>query len=238
MKLRFFLSSSYEQLSIATTLEEHLTNEGLEPKVWRNDVHEVAQYNLESLFNQAMLSDFAVFIFAPDDEVTIRGNSFSVVRDNVLFELGLFTGILGKNRSYILQSEEKPMRLPSDLEGLTTLKYRPDSNLSETLKSIAKRIAGFATKAAKADLSQFTSNDLRLLEACKYPSMPSNQFYRAFGSAPSEWSDKLCMRFIRLIESGLIEATKIIGTTEVEATGRGKLLLETEEFMQKINGYQ
>jgi predicted nucleotide-binding protein len=192
MKLRFFLSSSKEQLSITRALEQYLISEGFEPKSWAHDVHEASKYNLESLVNQAKQSDFAIFIFAPDDTVTIRNQSFNIVRDNVLFELGLFTGMLGRNRCYILEileSEEKPMRLPSDLGGITTLKYLPDDP-QKTLESIAKSIAGFATKTAKAVLSDFSPNDLKLLQVCEAPSMPSNQAYRAFGSAPSTWDDK------------------------------------------------
>jgi hypothetical protein len=62
---------------------------------------------------------------------------------------------------------------------------------------------------------------LKLLQSCKVISMPSNQAFKAFGSRPAAWDDKLCMRFLRLLERGLIKCT---GPTEVECTRKGRLL--------------
>jgi len=123
MKPRFFLSSSSEQLSIAEALESNLADAGFEPTLWSREGHGASEYNLEALLREAWSSDFAVFVFVPDDQVVIRGEAFSVVRDNVLFELGLFIGVLGRDRCLIVRGEEQAMRLPSDLAGLTTLKY-------------------------------------------------------------------------------------------------------------------
>jgi len=55
--------------------------------------------------------------------------------------------------------------------------------------------------------------------------MPSNQAFKAFDSTPTAWDDKLCMRFLRLQERGLI---KVTGPTEIETTRKGNLLSETE----------
>jgi predicted nucleotide-binding protein len=37
--------------------------------------------------------DAAVFVFAPNDLVTIRGHQFDAVRDSVVFELGETAGL-------------------------------------------------------------------------------------------------------------------------------------------------
>ena len=42
--------------------------------------------------------DFAIFAMTLDDEVQVRGEAHVAVRDNVLFEVGLFYGALGQNR--------------------------------------------------------------------------------------------------------------------------------------------
>lgn len=224
MKIRFLLSSSSEQLSIAKALEANLEAEGFEPTLWSREAHGPSQYNLEALLGQAESSDFAIFVFAPDDQVTIRGEVHPVVRDNVLFELGLFIGALGRDRSFIVQSSEHQMRLPSDLDGLTILHYdsrRSDGNLRRALGPVTTNIADLARKTIAATASEFTDNDLKLLRSCKDPSMPSNQAFKAFGKMPSSWNDKLCMRFVLLQESGLIKRT---GDTEVETTRKGYLL--------------
>jgi hypothetical protein len=224
MKYRFFVSSSSEQKGIGEALEKNLKKAGFEPTLWCRDAHEAAKYNLEALINHTKTSDFAVFVFAPDDRATIRGQVVSVVRDNVLFEFGLFNGALGRDHCFIVHGIERPPRLPTDLDGLTTLQYyerRSDGDLSRALGPATTSIAKLAHATAGAAASQFTDNDLRLLRSCSALSMPSNQAYKAFGSAPAAWDDKLCMRFIRLQEHGLIKRT---GDTEVETTGRGNLL--------------
>jgi Predicted nucleotide-binding protein containing TIR-like domain len=224
MSIRFFLSSSSEQLPIAKALEANLAADGFEPTLWSREAHGASQYNLEALLAEARTSDFAVFVFAPDDQVSIRGEVFSVVRDNVLFELGLFIGALGRDRCFIVRSAEGPMRLPSDLDGLTPLTYdhrRSDENVRRSLGPVTTTIAELARKTAVAAASAFTNNDLKLLQACKDLSTPSNQAYKAFGSMPAAWDDALCMRFLRLLEHGLITR---IGASEVESTRKGDLL--------------
>jgi hypothetical protein len=70
--------------------------------------------------------DFAVFIFSPDDLVVMREKSHLSVRDNVLFELGMFIGHLGRQRSFFVVPEgEDQLHLPSDLSGIAPAKYDP-----------------------------------------------------------------------------------------------------------------
>ena len=168
MKLRFFLSSSSEQRDVAKALEANLAAEDFEPTLWTREAHEASQYNLEALLSETKSSDFAVFVFAPDDQATIRGAVVSVVRDNVLFELGLFIGALGRDRCFIVLPTEQSIHLPSDLAGLTTLKYalgRSDGNFRRSLGPVATSIADLARATAGAAASEFTANDLKLLRS-------------------------------------------------------------------------
>ena len=71
-------------------------------------------------------------MFSPDDIVKIRGGTFAAVRDNVIFEFGLYVGRLGREHSVIVTPKGEEPRLPSDLLGVTVLKYdgaRQDGNL-------------------------------------------------------------------------------------------------------------
>ena len=54
-------------------------------------------------------------------------------RDNVLFELGLFMGALGRNRTFIVHSRTKPPLLPTDLAGITPATFEERSNLAAAL---------------------------------------------------------------------------------------------------------
>ena len=74
---------------------------------------------LDSLTNGLKDFDFGVFIFAPDDILKLRDQTHAAVRDNVLFEFGLFMGKLGKERVFfVLPQEHGNLRLPSDLLGI------------------------------------------------------------------------------------------------------------------------
>ncbi len=74
--------------------------------------------------------DFAAFVFAQDDWTT-KGASPDAApgeaspRDNVVFEAGLFGGALGIRRTFILHANGA--KLPSDLLGLTAIRYDPDT---------------------------------------------------------------------------------------------------------------
>jgi len=68
--------------------------------------------------------DFGIFVFSPDDIVKMRGQEFQSARDNVLFELGLFIGRLGKERGIILLPRgQEDFHLPTDLLGITPGTY-------------------------------------------------------------------------------------------------------------------
>jgi tetratricopeptide (TPR) repeat protein len=88
-------------------------------------------------------SDFGIFVFSPDDEVTLRGQKTPVVRDNVLFELGMFIGKLGYGRSFIVKPRDKELRIPSDILGMTLGEYetgREDKSWNAATGPVCNRI--------------------------------------------------------------------------------------------------
>lgn len=121
-----FIGSSSEALDVAYSLQAMLEHE-TDPTVWTQGVFRPSSQTLADLVAEARETDFAAFIFAPDDIVTIRGETTHVVRDNVLFELGLFIGALGVERCFIVTPRNsEPLKLPSDLLGVTPLQYAAD----------------------------------------------------------------------------------------------------------------
>jgi hypothetical protein len=76
-------------------------------------------------------SDFGIFVFAPDDLASIKGDLFKVTRDNVIFEAGLFAGYLSPTRCFIAAPLTERVYIPTDLAGLTVGFYedaRTDRN--------------------------------------------------------------------------------------------------------------
>jgi CAP12/Pycsar effector protein, TIR domain len=144
MKPALFIASSSEFLELASAMQENLEMVA-EATVWNQDVFKLSRYNIESLQDALDSSDFGVFMFTPQDISNIRGTDKLTVRDNVLFELGLFIGKLGRERCFIVvpRGNEEEIHLPSDLLGITPALYEPnrqDKNLVAALGPAATKI--------------------------------------------------------------------------------------------------
>lgn len=126
MKHRLFVGSSTESLDVAYAIQESL-DRFCEVTVWSQGVFEPSRYSMDALVDVLDGIDFGVFVFAPDDIVRIGGAESVAARDNVVFELGLFIGRLGRERSFIIiPSGHEDFHIPTHLLGLTPATYDPN----------------------------------------------------------------------------------------------------------------
>ena len=134
-KPRIFLGSSATQTKLLQSLTRGLEDIArVEP--W------TASFNpgtstLERLLELTRQVDFAAFVFARDDW-TIKSAAApdqaaaagqGAPRDNVVFEAGLFGGVLGMRRTFILHANGA--KLPTDLLGLTCIRYGEELSAAE-----------------------------------------------------------------------------------------------------------
>lgn len=132
---RLFIASSKEGLDYAYAIQKNLDDDA-DVTVWTQGIFDLSATTVESLIGALDKFDFAIFVFAPDDVLRIRQRKFVAVRDNVVFELGLFMGKLGRDRTFIVVPKSSDLRIPTDLAGITPGKFNPernDGNLSAAL---------------------------------------------------------------------------------------------------------
>lgn len=149
-KPRIFIGSSKEGLTVAKLLQLEMDYDA-EVTLWSQGVFGLSGGTLETLVKTAPTFDFAVLVLTPDDVVTKRDGAKNAPRDNVLFELGLFMGALGRDRTYIVHPRV-PIDLPSDLAGIEPATYDPnraDGNLHSAIGPAATRILSEVKKLGR-----------------------------------------------------------------------------------------
>jgi hypothetical protein len=125
-KPRIFLGSSKQQEKLLQAITRGIEDVArVDP--WMTSFNP-GTTTLERLVELAHEVDFAAFVFAKDDWTTASvptstspGSGQASPRDNVVFEAGLFGGVLGMRRTFILHASGS--RLPTDLLGLTSIRY-------------------------------------------------------------------------------------------------------------------
>lgn len=116
-----FIGSSSESLPVAKAVQQALRPDRIKIKLWKQGVFGVSEATIESLESVASHSDFAILILTGDDKIKARGKEQIAPRDNVVFELGLFMGAIGRKRTFMLVEKKQSLRLPPDLKGVTYL---------------------------------------------------------------------------------------------------------------------
>jgi predicted nucleotide-binding protein len=123
-KPRIFLGSSGKQTKLLKALTRGL-EEVARVEPWTTSFNPGTS-TLERLVELTREVDFAAFVFAQDDWTSSTSGAAAAPgqaspRDNVVFEAGLFGGVLGMRRTFILHANGA--KLPSDLLGLTCVRY-------------------------------------------------------------------------------------------------------------------
>lgn len=124
-----FVGSSSASRVIAETVAELLDSDA-HVTPW-TVAFELSATSIENLERELSKADFGVFVMTPEDLVFIKNEQHLAVRDNVVFELGLFMGQLGRGRCFMIVPKEPGVgaqvevktHLPTDLAGITYATY-------------------------------------------------------------------------------------------------------------------
>ncbi len=136
-----FVGSSVEGLKTAKTIQV-LLDHACQVTIWSQGVFGLGEGSLESLVRALGEFDFAILVMTPDDLVESRENRRQAPRDNVLLELGMFIGALGRERTFALYDRTSNIKLPSDLAGVTMADFEPhdSGNLHAALGASCTKI--------------------------------------------------------------------------------------------------
>lgn len=224
-KPKIFIGSSVESLRIAEAANVNLDHH-FEVTIWRAGTFKLSSTTIDDLVTKASAVDFALFVFSPDDLATIRQTAEHVTRDNVVFELGLFIGSIGKERCFVLKPRGQELHLPTDLLGLNLADFeavRTDGDMESATSAACTEIRkqsdelGIIRHATLPKSLKFKSNppkynlvatDYEFLSACleSHTSMPGGlQFHVISNSLRSISSKLLRIAAVKLERLNLIE---------------------------------
>jgi len=153
IKPALFIGSSSRGLEIARAARASLESVA-EVSIWDEGSFPLGQTFIEALVNALRRFDFALLVLTPDDALQSDYAGLFGARDNVIFELGLFTGFLGRERTFALHQANAPIKLPTDLSGVSMATYnwpRGDKNLLAAVSAGCDRIR---TAVAERGLSE------------------------------------------------------------------------------------
>jgi hypothetical protein len=183
-KPRIFLGSSGKQARLLQALTRGLEDVAhVDP--WTTSFNP-GTTTLERLVELTHQVDFAAFVFAQDDWTIPSANMSgppaadsgqASPRDNVVFEAGLFGGVLGMRRTFILHADGA--KLPTDLLGLTSIRYGAQGTAAETRAVCEKlrkaienegslaRIEGFWWQHSLTERSDYEPSAISLLRVAR-----------------------------------------------------------------------
>ena len=180
------------------------------------------------------------------------------MRDNVLFELGLFVGSIGKDRCFIVKPRNDDLHIPTDLLGLTPADYeanRSDNNLTAAVNAactlIRERVASLGMLAPEVHITTAPQRrkysyplglpeQLLLMEILEHSALSPEgvAWHYVFNNKKKGQFDKLTL--VKLERLGLIER-KIVAYQDGEyygvslsADGQDYLLDNEQELPRNI----
>ncbi len=153
-----FIASTNEHRSVADALREKLDVSGILVKPWW-DAFSPGKTILEELARISKECNFAAFIFAPADFTHSKSRTEPSLRDNIIFEFGLFQGTLGRSRCFAVCPKGQLIKQISDLEGLIKIEYDPEKFKQDPRSAMATPAQSILRQINTASVNKSKKND-------------------------------------------------------------------------------
>jgi len=140
LKPKIFIGSSKAGYSIAEKVKSNLSSVG-DCFLWQDpDVWEPNRSTFDNLLRMARYFDFGVFVATADDLTLTKDSLVIEPRDNVILEMSLFLGAMGRDKSFLLV--EEGIKLPSDFNGIYMPRFKSsdDATIISACKDYANKM--------------------------------------------------------------------------------------------------
>lgn len=129
LKPQIFIGSSSNGIELAKIVKSELSAFG-DAYLWsESDLWEPNDSTFDNLLRMSGYFDFGVFVATADDlTLTSKGEYKFEARDNVILEMALFVGVLGKRKSFLLV--EQGVDKPSDFSGIFMPEFKKGDIIS------------------------------------------------------------------------------------------------------------
>ncbi|MBS1611301.1 MAG: nucleotide-binding protein [Bacteroidetes bacterium] len=115
-KPKIFIGSSVKGLELAEIVRDELSAIG-DCTLWKDaSVWEPNKSTFENLLRMISYFDFGIFVATADDLTMTNEKLVIEARDNVILEMALFCGAMGRDKSFLLV--EEGVKVPSDFNGI------------------------------------------------------------------------------------------------------------------------
>lgn len=114
---KLFICSSTPALDVALTLKNSLSKDFI-VNTWRENTFQLGYHHLDSIIKASANYNFVLLVLTPDVVQTFNNNTSTSVKDNILFEMGFFIGVFGRERTFFIVQNQDDFKLPSYVAGI------------------------------------------------------------------------------------------------------------------------
>ena len=146
--------------------------------LWDLGAFEAGRSFLDSLERLPTKYNCGLAVFTADDPLS---NLTMAPRDNVVLEFGLFLGVFGRDRSFLLVENRDDLKIPSDYKGITQNRFYPvaDAGSSEDLSNAVSAACVNVVEHLKRQEEKPRAEALERIERHwreRYPGKPFQMF--------------------------------------------------------------
>jgi hypothetical protein len=233
-KPKVFIGSSNKGKEIAEIVKEHLEeNNEIEVKVWWDKIFRIGETYIERLLKATKEFDFALLVITGEDEKEKQGKPGNEdeekrkVNENVLFELGLFMGRLGRHKAIMLYDDDHKAVPPSDLEGIHKVSFskrKAGGDLTTALEAPCKEIREYILNPYE--------DDIRVFEVWKKSYHHINE---TLEKAPEDATIRIIQTWLPDLEEFIVDIKNLLTETENHKRFKFQVLLIDHDDCNLLN---